>query len=85
MRIKAHRHFMFSLIGWEKAKSKVEKAKFLDSGMRRNDGNPCSRDRKNRSLGQVATCPYQTTSTRHQTQNTRADTRVRPYSGNAKR
>ncbi|MCY3823799.1 MAG: hypothetical protein OXG62_08020 [Nitrospinae bacterium] len=52
MRIKVIRHFMFSLHGWEKAKSKVEKAKSLDSGMRRND------EQNRTSLqGQVATCP----------------------------
>ena len=38
MKIKATRYFMFSPIGWEKTKSKIEKAKSLDSGMRRNDG-----------------------------------------------
>ena len=37
IRIKMIRPFLFWLIVWEKAKSKDEKAKSLDSGMRRND------------------------------------------------
>ena len=38
MNMKVIRSFMFSPLGWEKAKNKDEKAKSLDSGMRRNDG-----------------------------------------------